>query len=837
MSLRLAARIARRELRGGIAGFRIFLACLALGVAAIAGVGMVRSAIEAGMTEQGAVLLGGDGEAQFTYRFATDQERDWLEGISERMSEVVEFRSMAVAGEARVLTQVKAVDGAYPLLGQVELQAGTLAQALAGSGGLPGAVMDPVLADQIGLAVGDRFKLGLQEFRLSGLLRREPDSATGGFALAPRTLVRTVDLAQSGLIAPGTLYDTAYRLDLPEGADLTPLQAEAETRFRDAGMRWSDSRRPAPGVERFVDRIGAFLILVGLAGMAVGGVGVASAVRAWLEGRISTIATLRTLGADGRLVFRAALLQVAVLAVLGVVAGLALGVGLPLALKGPLTAALPFPVELALYPRPVIEAGFYGLTSAFLFALWPLARAERVRAAALYRGGLTGGWPAARHLVTLALLAAALVGGAAWASGAWIMTVSVAGGVLAALVVLGLAALGLGWCARRAARLRAMQGRVALRLALSSVGSPRAGTVQVVLGLGLGLTVLAAVGQIDANLRAAIQRDLPTRAPSFFFVDIQPDQIEPFKAMVTGNPAVSKLESAPMLRGVVTRINGRDAREVAGDHWVVRGDRGLTYADAMPAGTTITEGTWWPEGYSGPPQISFAATEAAEIGLKLGDRITVNVLGREIEAEVTSFRVVDFSNAGMGFVMSMNAGALAGAPHSHIATVYAEPEAEAALLREVATAFPNVTAIGLKAAIARVAEALTAIAQATTIAAMATLVTGFVVLIGAAAAGEGARVYEAAVLKVLGASRGRILASFALRAALTGAAAGGVAVFAGGMAGWAVMHFVMEVDYAFDAGSALMIVAGGVGAVLLASLAFVLRPLGVRPARVLRAQD
>jgi putative ABC transport system permease protein len=520
-----------------------------------------------------------------------------------------------------------------------------------------------------------------------------------------------------------------------------------------------------------------------------------------------------------------------------VAAGLLLGVGLPLLLKGPLTAALPFPVELALYPRPVLEAGFYGLTSAFLFALWPLARAERVRAAALYRGGLSGGWPAARHLVTLALLAAALVGGAAWASGAWVMTVSVAGGVLAALVVLGLAALGLGWCARRAARWRVMQGRVALRLALSSVGSPRAGTVQVVLGLGLGLTVLAAVGQIDANLRAAIQRDLPTRAPSFFFVDIQPDQIEPFKAMVTGNPAVSKMESAPMLRGVLTKINGKDAREVAGDHWVVRGDRGLTYADVMPAGTTITEGAWWPEGYDGPPQISFAATEAAEIGLKLGDRITVNVLGREIEAEVTSFRVVDFSNAGMGFVMSMNAGALAGAPHSHIATVYAEPQAEAALLREVATAFPNVTAIGLKAAIARVAEALTAIAQATTIAAMATLVTGFVVLIGAAAAGEGARLYEAAVLKVLGASRGRILASFALRAALTGAAAGVVAVFAGGMAGWAVMHFVMEVDYAFDAGSALMIVAGGVGAVLLASLAFVLRPLGVRPARVLRAQD
>jgi putative ABC transport system permease protein len=378
---------------------------------------------------------------------------------------------------------------------------------------------------------------------------------------------------------------------------------------------------------------------------------------------------------------------------------------------------------------------------------------------------------------------------------------------------------------------------VALRLAMAAVGAPRAGTVQVVLGLGLGLSVLAAVGQIDTNLRAAISRDLPERAPSFFFVDIQPDQIGPFRAAMAANPAVSRTETAPMLRGVITLINGRDAREVAGNHWVVRGDRGLTYADAMPEGTQITAGQWWPTGYSGPPQVSFAAEEAAEIGLKLGDTITVNVLGRDIQATVTSFRTVDFSDAGMGFVMTMNAAALSGAPHSHIATVYAEPDAEAAILRDSARAWPNVTAIGIKAAVARVTEALTAIAQATTLAALATLVTGFVVLIGAAAAGESARVYEAAILKVLGASRGRILASFALRAAMTGAAAGAVAVVAGGVAGWAVMTFVMEADYAFAPLSAVVIIAGGIGATLLASLVFVLRPLAAQPAQVLRSAD
>ncbi len=223
---------------------------------------------------------------------------------------------------------------------------------------------------------------------------------------------------------------------------------------------------------------------------------------------------------------------------------------------------------------------------------------------------------------------------------------------------------------------------------------------------------------------------------------------------------------------------------MAGDHWVLRGDRGVTYSDAPPPEATVTAGAWWPADYQGPPQISFAAEEAKEMGLKLGDRMVVNILGRDIEAEITSFREVDFSTGGMGFVMSMNPSALAGAPHTFIATVYAEPAAEAGILRDLATAYPNITAIRVRDAIDRVSEALAAIAQATAWAAAATLLTGFVVLIGAAAAGERARVYEAAVLKTLGATRGRILLSFALRSALLGAAAGAVAIIAGALAGW-----------------------------------------------------
>ena len=839
--MRLAYRIARRELRGGFStgfrGFRIFIACLALGVAAIAGVGTLRAGIQSGLAEQGSVILGGDAEMRFTYRAADDAERAYVDEISTAFSEVYDFRSMAVIANDEALTQVKAVDAAWPLTGQALLDpAIPVAQALADTGGLPGAIMDPVLVDRLGLSIGDTFRLGTQDFRLTARLMREPDSASTGFTLGPRTVVRTDALAQSGLLVPGSLYETRYRMTLPPGADLRDLERQAKRQFTDKGMRWTDSRNAAPGIETFVTRIGSFLVLVGLAGLAVGGVGISAAIRSYLDGKTATIATLKTLGASGGLIFRSYLIQIALLAALGIGIGVALGAAVPLMAAPLIEASLPFPAAIRIAPAALLEAAFYGALSALIFTLIPLARAEQVRPAALYRGGLSG-WPRKRWLVLLAALAAALIGTATIGTGIPGLALGTAGGILTALAVLSLAALGLRRLARRVARSPLTRGRPALRAALASIGGPMGDAVPVILSLGLGLSVLAATSQIDWNLRRAIATDLPTRAPAFFFVDIQPDQITPFLDRMAANPEVTETESAPMLRGVITRINDRPAKEVAGDHWVVRGDRGITYAATPGEKTRITAGTFWPEDYTGEPQISFAAKEAEEIGLTLGDRITVNILGRDITATVTSFREVDFSNAGMGFVLTLNPAALAGAPHTHIATVYAPPSAEAAILKDVTKTWPNITAIRVREAVDRVAEALSAIATATAWAAAGTLVTGFIVLIGAAAAGERARLYEAAILKTLGATRGRILASFALRAGLLGAAAGVVAVIAGGIAGWAVMVFVMEGDYVFEPISAIAIVAGGVIATLVAGLAFAARPLSARPAQVLRAQD
>lgn len=838
----IAARIAWRELGGGLRGFRIFLACLALGVAAIAAVGSVRTSIEAGLAREGAMLLGGDAQVEYTYRRATAEERAYLERVATRVSEVIDFRSMAQTadGADRSLTQVKAVDAAWPLLGAAELDPPmSLAALFAGQDGVPGAALSPLLMDRLELSPGDTFRLGDQDFLAMAALVSVPDNATAGFGFGPPMLVRTQDLAASGLIREGTLFNALYRLDLPEGTDLSAAEADLEQALGVGAPRWRDARNGTPGVSHAVERLGRFLVLVGLAGLAVGGVGISAAVRAYLREKTTTIATLKVLGAGRRMIFAIYGIQIGILTLVGIGFGLVLGAGLPL-LFGPLIAgALPVPVAMGLHVAPLFEAALYGLLAAALFSLWPLATTQDIRAAALYRDAATGAraWPRRATLGwTLALLIA-LVAVAVRFSGTPRITLGAAGGIFAAFLLL----VALGWLVRgvaaRAAGSGMFRGRPNLRMALASVGGPGGEAASVVVSLGLGLSVLAAVGQIDNNLRGAIARELPAVAPSFFVVDIQPDQIDAFTARIEGDPGVSAMDRAPMLRGLITTINGRPASEVAGDHWVVRGDRGVTYSATLPERTTLTAGDWWAEDYAGPPLISFSAEEAAEIGLRIGDEMSLNILGREISGTVASFREVDFSNAGMGFTIAMNPAALTGAPHSWIATVYADQAAEGALMRDLGRTWPNITVISVRDAIAQVTGLMGKVAAAITYGALITLVTGAVVLIGAAAAGERARTYEAAVLKTLGASRGWVLANFALRSGLLGAAAGIMAVLAGGVAGWAVSFYVMETDFVFDPVSAFIIVAGGVVLTVAAGLAFAWRPLSASPSQVLRGRE
>lgn len=838
-TLSMAFRLARRELRGGLRGFRIFLACLILSVAAIAGVGSVRSALQAGLTAQGATLLGGDASVSFTYRFAAPDDVKLLESQSVKLSVLADFRSMAVVGDERALTQVKAVDRAYPLVGQVTLLPDmSLHQALQGRSGLPGAVMDDLLIARLGLQIGDIFRLADVPFVLMAELVSEPDNATAGFGLGPRTMVARAALEGSGLLADGTLFDSHYKMLLPPDLPIAAAKATLAPILEAKGARWQDARNGAPGLRRFIDRLGAFLVLVGLAGLAVGGVGIAAAVRSYLDNKTGTIAILRALGATRNTIFLTYFLQIGALGLAGLLLGICLGGLVPVLLAPLLSGVLPIPADFAFHPKPLLEAALYGGLSLVLFTLWPLARTENVKAADLFRDAALGRSRPPRRVfvgISIAVLLLLLWSAVRLSDMPDLAIWSFAGfaGAFAVLVATGQAVRELArWLARR----HWMRGRAALRMALGAVGGPGGEARAVVLSLGLGLSVLAAVGQIDNNLRGAISRDLPDVAPSFFVVDIQPNQIDGVRARLGADPTVDRIDTAPMLRGMITRINGRPAGEVAGAHWVLQGDRGLTYS-AKPTRSHVVAGTWWPEDYQGPPQISFAAEEAAEMGIGVGDQMTVNILGRDITAEITSLREVDFSQAGMGFVMTMNPSALAGAPHGYIATIYADATGEAAILRDLGRAYPNITLISVRDAIDQATGLMAQVARAITYGALATLVTGFVVLMGAAAAGERARTYEAAVLKTLGATRLAVWSNFAFRSAVLGAAAGLVAVAAGGAAGWAVTHYVMDQGFVFDLGNAVMIVLGGIVATLIAGFFFAWRALSARPAQVLRGRE
>jgi putative ABC transport system permease protein len=348
-AIALAFSLARRDLRGGIKGFRIVLACLALGVAAIAGIGSLSRAIEDGLRRDARKLLGGDLAFTLVHRPAGAAELAWLAARGEG-STAAELRAMAYVngaggappapGKDRLLVELKGVDARYPLFGEVvadakTLDARTLAEVLALQGGRYGALVDPLLLTRLGLKPGAMMKIGSTQIEIRGTLEREPDRATRLFTLGPRVLVSEDALMATGLVQPGSLIFYQHRLKLPAGASAVSTIAAAKKQFPDSGWRIRTTAEAAPGLDTFLTRLTLYLTLVGLTALLVGGLGIASGVKAWLDGRTGTIATLKCLGAPAALIFRVYLIEVLALAGVAILIGLAAGTGLPLLLAGP----------------------------------------------------------------------------------------------------------------------------------------------------------------------------------------------------------------------------------------------------------------------------------------------------------------------------------------------------------------------------------------------------------------------------------------------------------------------------------------------------------------------
>ncbi len=835
--LPLTLRFALREFRGGLKGFRVFFACLALGVAAIAGVGALTDALLDGLRTESRALLGGDAEVRVFQQEANAEQRAYFEQAGD-VSSLMRMRAMARASRSgeRTLVELKAVDGAYPLYGEMALTPeANRASLFQKEVSHWGAVIAPTLAERLRIGVGDEVLIGDAAFTVRALLEKEPDRANEGFQLGPTAMIGLEAMDDTGLIRVGSLVNYHYRIRMPEETDTKAWVEQTNERFADESWRVRDHSNSAPGIRNFVNRMGMFLTLVGLTALVVGGVGVGNAVRAYLDSKTETIAILKVLGAEGALIFRIYLAQVMGLALVSIVAGLLIGAGIPLLFTEALSDQLPISPEGGIHLGTLVTASAYGFLITLAFAVWPLARAREIPAARLFRSLIAPErrLPELKYIAVIIGSIAAIIALAIGLNPLKALAAGFAAAAAGSLLLLRFT----GWLIQKAAARMPRFKRPGLRIAIANIHRPGSATGPVVLSLGLGFTLFAVIALVEGNLNLQVAESLPDKAPAFFFIDIQKDEHEGYLQTVNAIAGVSDVRTVPSLRGKVEFLNGvpvADA-EIASDvRWVVRGDRGLTFATGIPKGNELVEGDWWPADYSGPPLVSLGVDEAAGLGLKLGDTMTVNVLGREITATVANLRRINWDDLGLNFLIVFAPGALDAAPYTYLSTLAATAEAEPLVHRAVTDSLPHVTAVRMKDVFDSLNGMLQQIGTAVRVTALITVIAGILVLAGALAAGHRHRVYDAVILKVLGAIRRDVLRAYVTEYAILGLVTGIVAIGLGTLAGYVVVHEVMDMTYTFLPGAMILTIVSSIAITIFFGLAGTWRALAAKPARILR---
>jgi putative ABC transport system permease protein len=818
--LPLALSLALREHRNGLKGFYVFIACVALGVAVITGVGAMADALRSSFERQGEALLGGDVTLSRPHKPAEGEERTWL-WKQGRVSETAAMRAMArrTDGSEQALVELKGVDGAYPLVGGVQLSGGlTLDETIRRE---QAAAVDPVLLERLGLKVGDRISIGTIEIPIRATIATEPDKLIERLTVGPRVLVSLDTLQRAGLIEPGSLVGWRYALklagnDAASNAGLLVFRERIKQSLPEAGFTVRDRRDPSPQVSRTLERLRQFLTLVGLTALLVGGVGVANAVATYIDRRRKVIAAFKSLGATSGTILRIHLLQVMMIAGIGIVIGMALGFLIPVSLTAIAGNALPIKADLTVGPRSLLTAVAYGLLVSLLFALWPLGRAEQVRAGVLFRDEVAPERVVPRwEIIVLtsgaALLLAAL---AIFSSEAPLLALYYCLGLVGVFAVFAGLGTAITWGARRLRRPRQPE----LALAIGNLGAPGGLTRSVVLSLGAGLSLLVTVALVDASIIKELTGRLPEESPNYFVLDIKRNEIEAFNALVARKASAAKVQEAPMLRGRLVKLGDRPVEQVKAPpevQWVLNGDRGLTYSDDVPEGSTVVAGKWWPANYGGEPLVSFEADIAKGLHLKVGDSVTVNVLGRNVTARIANLREVKWESLSLNFVMVFSPNTLAGAPHNLLATVTLPKgvplHTEAKLAQAIGRDFPASTAIRVKDAIDAFNVIFNRVMVAVRAAGSVTLIAGAFVLAGALATAQRRRIQQAVILKVLGATSRRILRSHLAEYAVLALLTSFISLLIGSLAAWIVVAHVMDIDFAFSGWAAVqaMLVAAG----------------------------
>jgi putative ABC transport system permease protein len=834
MNLGLWLLYAARNLRSGLKGFYILLTCLTLGVGSIAIIGSLTAAIERGLAEQGQPLLGGDLQFTLVQREATATELAYVQSKG-KVSRVAAMRAMATAGTQSTLVEVKAVDAAYPLYGTLNTSA---ALNLQSTESVPLVAVDPLLLGRLNLKLGDQIKIGSATLKVTATILAEPDRISDGFILGPRVLMSHQALEATGLIQPGSLVTWNYRVKFLEGSNLDAAKqaiTEAEKQFPDAGWRIRATDNAAGGAERFVERLGYFMTLVALAALVVGGAGIANAVSAFVTRRMTAIATLRCLGLSTRDVFGLYLTEIVLVGCIGIAIALVAGAASPFLLQYFAGDILPLPVATSIQWAPLARAAVLGFLVLLAFAVLPLARITTVRGNQLFRSHttlssarLSWGWVSVAALF-LGLAATLVV---FTSENQWI-TISYLAGLAGSFVALSLLSMGL----LKAIQFLPQPRNILLRHGLTSLYRPGASSFSIILALGLGLSLFVTLALTDRTLTNELKSGLPAEAPAFFFLDVQNKDLPAFRTELEKQAGVARVGNAPMLRGRITSVKGIAADQVipkAGSEWALRGDRGLTYAETLPQGSELMAGKWWAADYVGPPLVSLVDDIAEGLDLKIGDKIKVNVLGREIKAEVASLRRVNWRSMGINFVMVFSPNALKAAPHSHVVTVAMDGGDEAVLLNHMAVAFPSATAVRVKDALDTVGKLLGQMLAAVRGANGLTLLTGILVLAGAMASGLATRSYETVVLKTYGATRRQLLLAFIVEYGALGLVAAIFGIVTGTLGAWYLAQFILEMSWSFSWPTAILTAIAAMVLSIGAGLLVTARALSAKPSTYLR---
>ena len=832
--------LALRDLRGTLRHFGIFLACLALGVFAISGINGLARSLTDGLNAQARIILGGDLSFSTLHQAASAEELAAFQQLG-TVSTITTLRAMgrAPSGEA-ALIELKAVGPDYPPLGRRDTDpALPLASALGQNTGDYGVLVEPILLPRLNLKIGDRLQIGTLTAQIRGTILQEPDQLAGGLNFGPRVLLSDEALAATHLVQPGALVRWTYRILLshPETADLTALLKHIEDQFPQTGWQTRSRLNVSPDFERNISRFTQFLTLVGLTALLVGGIGVANAVRAFLGRKQDVIAILKALGASQGRIFNIMLLEILAVAVLGILIGLSLGAALPFLLESSARTVLPFPIVPRLDFISLALAATYGLFTALTFAILPLSRVRAMSVSALFREDSA---PQASRLHRPSLYAAL-------AGGLVLFTLAVTTthnhqlaayycvGALGVLLILRLVAGAL----MRLARILPAKS-FGLRLALRNIYQSGGLTPAITLSIGLGLTLLLTIVEVDLNIRNSLAKGQPGKTPSFFFLDIRGSERESLQNFVRQHSPDGLFETVPMMRGRITRLNDQPADSVQAEEnaaWVLQGDRGITFSAQIPTGSTLTAGDWWPEDYKGPPLVSMEADIASGLHLKLGDTVTVNVFGRAITARIANLRKVDWRSFGINFVLVFSPNTFAGAPTTYLATLtFAKPDpaSEITLMQHSAAQFPTITSLRVKDALDMAQNLVEQLALSIRAASSVVLLAAILVLAGALSAVQGARTYDAVVLKTLGATRLRLALIYLTEYGLIGVATALFATGAALLGAELIVHGLMKFDFTLHFVQDLSVALAAVLLIVILGLLGTWRILSLKPAYYLR---